>query len=502
MKTSIGKNYQPFEKIRLLAEVGVALSAEMDINRLLDAIIDNACLITEADGGTLYLLSEDHCQLNFVVVQNRTLQIKMGTGDRLNWPPVPIYHPDGTENHSHVSAHVALTGEVVNIEDVYKAGEFNFEGTREFDRRTGYRSKSMLVVPMRNHERDIIGVLQLINAVDPVSGRVIPFNEENQLMGEALASQAAVALSKNQLIMDLERLIDSFIVAIGQAIDEKSPYTGGHVKRVAELTLALARAINEEKEGPFADVHFTEDELKELRIASWLHDVGKITTPEYVVDKATKLESLYDRMEIIRLRMELMKREVMENEEMGSWKDNLAFLERLNRGDEFVTDEMIERLKTIAQCSYSIDGRKEPLLSPEEVENLSIRRGTLNEREREIINNHVVMTFKILSSLPFPKKLRRVPFIAASHHEKLDGSGYPKGLSAQDLSVQARILAFADIFEALTARDRPYKKAMPMEEALRVMADLAGKGHVDRNIFDLFLRKQIYKEYALKELSN
>ncbi|HOL59233.1 MAG TPA: HD domain-containing phosphohydrolase [Syntrophales bacterium] len=493
------------ERVRLLAEIGVALSAERDLGRLLSAIIDNACLVTGADGGTLYLLSEDGRYLHFAIVQNKTLGIRLGEKDeKITWSPVPLYQAEGIENHSHVSAHVALTGEVVNIEDVYEAQGFNFEGTKEFDRHTGYRSRSMLVVPMRNHERDIIGVLQLINAIEPDTGRVIPFDAESQLMGEALASQAAVALSKSRLIEELERLINAFIVAIGQAIDEKSPYTGGHVRRVAELTQALARAVNEEKEGAFAAVHFTDDELEELRIAAWLHDVGKITTPEYVIDKATKLETLFDRIELIRLRMELMKRDRKSPSgdfDQDEMEEDLSFLERLNQGREFVTDEMLARLQRIAQYSYSLAGQKEPLLYPDELENLSIRRGTLNDRERDIVNNHVRVTYKILSSLPFPKKLRNVPFIAGSHHEKLDGTGYPGGLTADKLPLQARILAFADIFEALTARDRPYKKAIPLEESIRIMADMAQRGHIDADLFALFVKKEIYKEYALKELS-
>jgi len=493
------------EKIRLLAEIGVSLSAERDLDLLLEAIIENACHITQADGGTLYIVSEDKSQLEFSIIRNRTLGVRMGgKRDPIVWPAVPLYQPDGSENHAHVSAHVALTGDVINIPDVYEARGFNFEGTREFDKRTGYRSRSMLVVPMRNHERDIIGVLQLINAIDPQTDEVVPFDRVSQLLGEAIASQAAVALSKNQLINDLERLIHSFIVAIGEAIDEKSPYTGGHVRRVAELTQTLAEAVNEDTEGPFAEVHFTPDELEELKVAAWLHDVGKITTPEYIVDKATKLETLMDRIELIKLRLEL--RRVKGETEGREEKDNhgeelLDFLERINKGEEFVTDGMIERLKEIAQLSYDYQGASYPLLKADEVENLAVRRGTLTDREREVINNHARVTYKILSRLPFPKKLRRVPFFASAHHERLDGSGYPDGLTAKDLPIQARIIAFSDIFEALTARDRPYKRPITLEDSLRIMDDMAKKGHIDPQLLDLFVRKEIHKKYALKELS-
>ena len=262
------------EHIKKLTQIGVALSAEKNIGRLFEMIVDEARKFTHADGGTLYIMSDDEQELRFAIVQNDTLNVRMGgTSGEIAWKPVSLKNPDGSPNHSNVSAYAAISGNVVNIPDVYDAEGFNFEGTRKFDATTGYRSKSMLVVPMRNHEQDIIGVLQLLNAMDMVSNESIPFSGESQEMTESLTSQAAVALTNNRLIQGLENLLESFITSIATAIDEKSPYTGGHVRRVAELTIAIARKINKSKEGPYADVFFNEDQMREIRIAGWLHDV-------------------------------------------------------------------------------------------------------------------------------------------------------------------------------------------------------------------------------------
>ena len=512
------------DQIKRLTQIGVALSAEKNIDKLLEMIIDEARRLTGADGGTLYVLSEDAKELLFAIVQNDTLGVRMGgTGARISWPPVALKFPDQSDNRSQVSAYAALTGEVVNIEDVYDAAGFNFEGTRNFDAQTGYRSKSMLVVPMRNHEQDIIGVVQLLNALDETTGKVIPFSPESQLMAESLASQAAVALSKNKLILNLETLLQSFITTIATAVDEKSPYTGGHVRRVASLTMAFADKINEEREGPFAGTSFNEEEMQELYFAAWLHDVGKITTPEYVVDKATKLECISDRINVLKTRAEVMIREreiewlreslrktgAAEAEQtlpeddpfLKALHDDMQFLERINIGGEFLSEEMLTRLRTVAQRQWRTREAWRPFIDDDELENLSIRRGTLTDRERDIINNHAAVTFKMLCRLPFPKKLRNVPDYAAAHHERLDGTGYPNGLRKEHLSLQSRILALADVFEALTAKDRPYKKGKTLHEALHIMKGMVRDQHIDADLFDLFLKRKIYLDYARKELS-
>ena len=505
------------EQIRCLTQVGMALSAEKRIDKLLSLIIDEARRLTRADGGTLYILSEDRTELRFAIIQNDTLGVRMGGSDGpITWPPVPLHLPDGTANRSHVSAYAALTGEVVDIADVYDAQGFDFDGTRHYDVQSGYRSRSMLVVPMRNHENEIIGVVQLLNAMDKSKREVRPFSAENRMMAESLASQAAVALSKSRLILDLEALLQSFIRTIAMAVDEKSPYTGGHVRRVATLTMAIAGKINARQDGPFASTHLSEDELEELRYAAWLHDVGKITTPEYVVDKASKLQTIFDRMELLRLRAELVRRDreiERLREALGADRplpsavhagddlsDDMAFLESVNRGDAFLSNEQLARLKEIGRLRVEIDGCPGPFITAEEMENLSIRAGTLNEREREVINDHARMTGKMLSQLPFPRKLAHVAAYAAAHHEKLDGTGYPAGLTRSELPLQARILALADIFEALTASDRPYKKAHTPEAAVAILRDMVSNQAIDADLFELFVEEKIYADCATREL--
>jgi HD-GYP domain-containing protein (c-di-GMP phosphodiesterase class II) len=506
--------------IRRLTRIGMALSAERNIGRLFEMIVEEARKFTGADGGTLYIMSDDETELQFGIIQTETLHVRMGgTGGKITWKPVKLVNVDGLPNHQNVSAHVALTGNTINIPDVYDADGFDFKGTRKFDAETGYRSKSMLVVPMKNHDNDIIGVLQLLNAHKGESKLVVPFSLECQELTESLASQAAVALCNNRLIHELETLMDAFIRAIATAIDEKSPYTGGHVRRVAGLTNAIARKINEANEGRYASMRFSDCQLKELQTAAWLHDVGKITTPEYVVDKATKLETIFDRIENLRLRFELCALEARlekkdqehisgianqgtdDAAEKALWED-YHFLTEVNRGEIRMTDEMTDRVRTIARRTFKLDGKTRELLSPDEVDNLTIRQGTLSEKERDIIQNHAMMTYKILSQLPFTKKLRHVPDYAAAHHEMLNGKGYPGKLMAERISLQSRILALADVFEALTARDRPYKKGKALSEAMKILEMMVRDGHIDSDLFNLFKEEGIHIDYEDRELGS
>jgi transcriptional regulator with GAF, ATPase, and Fis domain len=293
-------------QITNLSEIGVALSKEKDTDKLLEMILLEAKRIANADGGTLYMMTEDQ-RLRFEIMMTDSLNYHMGgtSGKEIPFYPVRLYREDGTPNKSMIAAYVGLTGETVNIEDAYTAEGFDFSGTKMFDQKTGYRSKSFLTVPLKNHQDEIIGVLQLLNAKDPKTDETVPFSPEVQKLVEGLASQAAVAITNKKLIEDLQVLFESFIKLIASAIDAKSPYTGGHCERVPKITLMLAEAVNNTKEGPLADVHFTEEEMYELKIAAWLHDCGKVTTPEYVVDKATKLETIYDRIHTVATRFEV-----------------------------------------------------------------------------------------------------------------------------------------------------------------------------------------------------
>ncbi len=513
------------ELISRLTKIGSALSAEKNIDSLLEMIVDEAKKLTNANGGTLYVTSEDEMALKFAIVQNNKLQIRMGgTGEKISWPPVQLKNPDDSPNYTNVSAYAALTGNVVNIDDVYHATGFNFEGTRRFDEQTGYRSTSMLVVPLKNHDNDMIGVLQLLNAQVPETGEIRAFTQQEQQITESLASQAAVALSNKILIHSLEELLDSFIRTIATAIDEKSPYTGGHIRRVADLTLIIADRINAVREGPFAECFFSPEQLSELRIAAWLHDIGKITTPEHIVNKSTKLETIVDRIELIKTRLEIMKRDrkiaalkrtlarfqaketgpvpTQEDPTEAPYDELFQFIEKINLGVDEINNDIVDRLHDASAWQWQDKDGLRPLLTENEIYNLSIRSGTLTDEERAIIESHAAITHGMLSKLPFPKKFKNVPFLAASHHERLDGTGYPQGLREDQLPIQARILALADIFEALTATDRPYRQGNTLNDVIRIMAHMAQDHHIDADLFDLFLQEKIHLDYAARELSD
>jgi HD-GYP domain-containing protein (c-di-GMP phosphodiesterase class II) len=556
--------------LRRLIELGIALSKERNHERLLEAILLGAKELTNADGGTLYLVREGGRELDFMMMHNDTMGIALGgtTGAPIPFPPVPLRDPDGQPNYKSVVAVAAVTGETINLEDAYNAPGFDFGGPRAFDATTGYRSQSFLTVPLKNRDAEVVGVLQLINARSR-DGNTIAFPAEGTPLIEALASQAAVALD-NQMLLDAQKNLFRVVLKVfAGAIDAKSSYTGGHCHRVPELTNMLARAADAAKSGPLADFHLTEDEWYELEVAGGLHDCGKVTTREFVVDKATKLETIYNRIHEIRTRFEVVKRDAeieylravaaggaeptlraARDVRLAQLDDDFAFVAECNVGGEFMAPEKIARLQRIAGVTWlrTLDDSlgmsweesarqprtREPLpareylladkpghiiahdaapLAPDnpwgfvikplahkanlgEVYNLSIRRGTLTEEERHHINDHIVQTIIMLEALPYPKNLRHVPEWAGGHHEKMDGSGYPRGLKRDQMSVPARIMMIADIFEALTARDRPYKTPKTLSECIDIMARMSGEHHIDPDLFELFLTSGVYRAYA------
>ena len=500
------------QRLEQLHAIGASLSAERDIHRLLEAILTASKSITRADGGTLYRLTEEGT-LRFEIVRTSSLKLYLGgtTGEPIPFYPIHLTGKDGKPNHSMVAAYAALTGKTVNIADAYTADGFDFTGTRNFDKKTGYRSKSFLTVPMMNHEREIIGVLQLINAQDPTTGEVVPFSPADQRLAESLASQAAIALTNRMLINQLEQLFESFIALINTAIDEKSPYTGGHCQRVPALTMMLAEAVSDTTEGPLRDFQMTEKDRYELKIAGLLHDCGKVTTPVHVVDKATKLEGIYDRVHLIDTRFEILKRDAeiamlkdgthegraRYRERLRQIEEDRMFLRAANIGGERMRDADVERIRRIAEYRWTdVSGHEAKFLSNDELKNLSIRSGTLTAEERQIINHHIVATIKMLEALPWPRHLKNVPEYAGGHHERMDGKGYPKGLTREQMSWQARVMGIADIFEALTAKDRPYKKGKTLSESLEILGRLSLNGHIDPELFDVFVRRKIYLRYA------
>ena len=499
-----------FKRLEELNAVGAALSKERDINALLEKILRAAKGITNADGGTLYRLIDGE-KLQFEIVLNDSLDIALGgtTGNPISFYPIRLHDESGNPNNSMVAAYAALTGEAVNIADAYTAEGFDFSGTRNFDKKTGYRSTSFLTVPMRDHENEIIGVLQLLNRIDPQNGKVTEFSDFDQRLAESLASQAAIALTNRNLILQLEQLFESFINVMNTAIDEKSPYTGGHCQRVPTLTMMLAEAVNRTTEGPLADFRMTDKDRYELKIAGLLHDCGKVTTPVHVVDKATKLETIFDRVHLVDTRFEVLKRDAeiamlkgeidreTRDARIAQYDSDREFLRRANVGGEFMKEDDIARVRAIGAYRWTdVGGRESPFLSEDEVKNLTVRAGTLTQEEREIINYHIVATIKMLEALPWPKHLKNVPEYAGGHHERMDGKGYPKGLSREQMSVQARVMGIADIFEALTARDRPYKKGKTLTESLEILGKFKLNGHVDPDLFDVFIREKVYLRYA------
>ncbi len=493
-----------------LNAIGTALSSERDINRLLENILDAAKKITNADAGTLYLVDAEHQVLTFEILRNDSLNIRMGgtSGNPIPFYPIQLF-VDGQPNHAMVVSHAALSGETVNISDAYIAAGYDFSGTKKFDAKTGYHSRSFLAVPMRNHEHEIIGVLQLINAMDAGSGQVLQFSHDDQKLLESLASQAAIAISNRRLIQQLEDLFESFISLINTAIDDKSPYTGGHCERVPTLTMMLAEAANRTKRGALSDFNLTDKDRYELKIAGLLHDCGKITTPVHVVDKSTKLQTIFDRINLIDTRFEVLKRDAQiaflqgkrthaEYEaQIRQLDEDRDFLRRSNVGSEKMSEADVTHVQTIAKYRWcNVQGEEVDFLNADEVENLTIRAGTLTAKERQIINHHIVVTIKMLESLPWPNHLKRVPEYAGGHHERMDGKGYPKGLTREQMSVQARLMGIADIFEALTAKDRPYKEGKTLTESLNILGKFKENGHIDPDLFDVFIREKVYLDYA------
>ncbi len=558
------------DDVRRLIELGIAMSAERNHNKLMEMILLAAKDITRADGGTLYLADDKSGGLAFAIMRNDSLGIALGgtTGEAIPFPPVPLREADGSPNHKNVSAYAANTASTINIADAYDAVNFDFSGTKAFDAKTGYRSQSFLTVPLINHAGDVVGVLQLINARD-AEGRVVPFSDTVTPLIEAMSGQAAVALDNALLLAAQKNLFTALIGVIGGAIDAKSPYTGGHCRRVPVLTTLLAQAAVAAESGPFADFRLSDDEWYELEVAGGLHDCGKVTTPEYVVDKATKLETIYNRIHEIRTRFEVAKRDAeiaylqgrldggdetalraARDAALAGLDADFAFVAECNQGGEFMSPDKVERLQAIGARRWrrTLDNRlglsweeaqrlpaeapplpvEEPLLAdrPEhlvphdkpvlapdnpwgftvrppqwkfnlgELYNLAVGRGTLTAEDRYHISDHIMQTIIMLEALPFPKTLRRVPEWAGGHHEKMDGTGYPKSLRGEAMSLPARIMAIADIFEALTARDRPYKAPKTLSESIRIMGFMAKDRHIDPDLFKLFLSSGVYRAYA------
>lgn len=499
--------------LKQLLELSYRLSIERDTTKLLEDILLAAKSLCHADAGTIYSINDG--KLNFETVINDSLRLYLGgsSDNSISFAPISLYNDDGTKNENALVTLACHNKETIHIPDVYACTRYPLTQAKKVDLQTGYHTTTVLTVPMLNHEGDINGVMQLINPME--NGSVAQFDNVKIDLVESLASLAAVALSNQALIDNMEQLFRSFAELIAQAIDEKSPYTGAHCRRVPELTMMLAQAVNDVKHGPFADFSMTEQETYALNVAGWLHDCGKIATPEYIMDKATKLETVYDRIGLINTRFDVIEKELeiaylrnqlceqSYNEKMAELARDRSFLAVVNIGGEFLTDEQCLQLATIAErYQYNTKLGSVKLLNDEELNCLQIQRGTLTDAERKIVNRHIEITIMMLESLPFPKHLRQVPEYAGGHHERMDGKGYPRGLAKHEMSVPARMMAIADIFEALTASDRPYKEAKKLSECIDIMVKMAKFGHIDPEIFAVFIEQNVYLDYAEKFLAD
>lgn len=489
------------DKLSEIMKINLMFNSEHNKNKLLDSILTLIRRFTNAEAGTLYITSKNEQELEFKVVHNDKLSIKMGGVNKsIDWPSLPIYLKNGEMNNSMVSLVSYHQKKIINIKDAYSNKNFSFEGTKEFDKKTGYKSKSMLVIPLINHENDVIGILQLINKKR--GAEIIEFNKFDEKVLKSLASQAAMALTNTQLIIGLEDLLNSFVTTIAKAIDAKSPYTSEHIQKVEKIAILLAKAIDKDKT-VYKNINYSKNDYKQIALAAWMHDIGKISMPEHIIDKSTKLEKIFDRIEVIEQRLkieqknkeiEYLKNLISKNEfETFSMKidEYINFLKRINMGSEFMNNEDKEKLTEIFNHK---------LLTEDEYYNLSIAKGTLTKEEKEIINNHAQLSFDMISELPFPKKYKDVLNIACNHHEKLDGTGYPRGLKDTDITLEDRIMILADIFEALTANNRPYKEAMKLSKVKDILFSLANKGEIDKELIEFFFNNKILKKYSKEEL--
>ena len=468
-----------------ILKVGIQLTVEKDGNKLLNTIVEKGMQITNCDASTLYLYEDD--VLKFRIMRTISQNVCRGlNGEPINdIPPVPF-------REENVCAYTAIHRKVVNIEDVYHSEEFDFSGPKRYDAMTGFRTQSMLVIPVENNTGDLIGVLQMMNAQDE-NGNVIPFDPQYEIIIRSLGSLAAIELSNIQYVEEIKDQLHSFVEAMATAIDERTPYNGSHTRKVAEYATILAKKINEKYEAGEIEEGFDEDRLEKLQLAALLHDIGKMIVPRSVMNRATRMDrdmsALEDRIALLTCYYEIdaLKGKITteEYEEKAALlKDILEFVHRIDNVG-FLQQEDFDRVQEIAKMYYEKeDGEKVYYITERERICLSVRKGTLTDDDRKTMESHVTMTAKILSKVHFNKNYMDVPRWAAEHHEYLNGSGYPNHISGEQLDTETRILAIADIYDALTASDRPYKPPMPKAKACAILHSMVDEGKLEGRFVD------------------
>lgn len=523
------------QRLRLLNEIGLALSAERNISRLLKTILSKSRELTDADAGTLYLIDKQQGEDGAV---ERRLFFQDAENDSV---PIATSRKFAVSSSS-LAGYVALTGETLCFGDVYDLPtDAPYQFNPAFDRENGYRTRSVLVVPLRNRENEVIGVLQLINRkrrrdalltdVAAVDAEVIPFDGELTDLASSLASQAAVALENSmqqeqilRLLHNIEELFESFVKASSAAIEDRDPTTSGHSQRVTILTVGMAQAATRATDGPFRDISFSPQQIKELQYAGLLHDFGKIGVRENILTKSHKVdlpqfEAVKSRLllrrreralEHAQRKLELLQSKASAAAEMTRWDaeieaelqqldEHLQTLDRINDPSAtFIPNDEFERQQAIIQALAALtytgpDGTPQPLLNAEEIKALSVRRGTLTEEEYRAIQRHAELSYEFLKQIRWTDEYKQLPHIAHAHHEKLNGKGYPQRLTADEIPLPVRMMTVADIYDALTAADRPYKKAMQTERAIAILREEARDGGLDPDVVELFISQQIYK---------
>lgn len=478
------------DRIARVLESCLALSAERDREALLSAILDTAMDVACCDAGTLYLLEEDG--LHFCRMVTRSMGVRQGGHDApITLPPVPL-------EESYVCAYAALHGARINVADVRTETRFDFSGSLRYDAMTGYRTRSQLVLPMTDDRGELIGIMQLINAEDE-RGETVAFAPELELPVSAIASQAAISITNMRYAEQTAKLLDSIVGSLSTAIDERTPYNADHTRNMARMGERFLAWLDETGN----DWRFSEEKKRTFLLAVWLHDVGKLAVPLEVMDKSSRLAAhrlarVRERLRVIVLLARIAYLEGRSTqEEYDALRADAAAAEALiaqvNTAG-FLSDELLAQVGALAQRTYRDEnGAEQPWLTAEETACLSVRKGTLTAEERKVMENHVVVTEHILSRVSFPKLYAEVPRWAAAHHELLSGRGYPRHLTAADIPDEVRLLTILDVFDALTARNRPYKPALPVEKALAILTDMADKGDVDGRILQMFIESKAWE---------